>query len=84
MIALVQAERCVSHKVNNGVPEETKDRDEVPSQSKVTDVHVAGLRLQEDTKLKGASIPKKRQFGSRLLIANGMGKAQKHVLQKLR
>jgi len=74
MIALVQAERCVSHKVNNGVPEETNDRDEVPSQFKVTDVHVAGLQLQENTTLKGVSTPKKRQSGSLWLIANGMGK----------
>jgi hypothetical protein len=84
MIALVQAERCVSHKVNNGVPEETKDRNEVPSQFKVTDVHVAGLQLQENTKLKGVNTPKKQHSGSRWLIANGMGKMQKHVLQKLR
>lgn len=83
MIALVQAER-VSHKVNNGDPEEIKDRNEVTSQFKVTDVHVAGLKLQENTKLKGVGSQKQQQSGSRWLIANGMGKTQKHGLQKPR
>ncbi|GLJ52657.1 hypothetical protein SUGI_1120770 [Cryptomeria japonica] len=91
MMALVKAERVelppspttgrVVDKWNCEVYGETKERKE-ESHFKVTNVHVAGLKLQENTRTNGWSNPKQKQSGSRWLIANGMGKSQKHPLLK--
>ncbi|KAH9288369.1 hypothetical protein KI387_032486 [Taxus chinensis] len=91
MIALVKVERVAlpqspaigrrePNKWNSEIHEEAKDRKEMPCHFKVTNVHVAGLKLQETTSAKSWS--NQKQSGSRWLIANGMGKSQKHPLLK--
>eukprot|EP01018_Ginkgo_biloba_P004178 Gb_29391 [translate_table: standard] len=95
MMALVQAERVVvpartnmwrrvSEKGNGEEVEETEpeDKKEELSQFKITDVHVAGLKSEEDDKKKGWTNPKQQQSGSRWLIASGMGKSGKHPMLK--
>uniref|UniRef100_A0A0C9QRD3 TSA: Wollemia nobilis Ref_Wollemi_Transcript_12897_4606 transcribed RNA sequence n=1 Tax=Wollemia nobilis TaxID=56998 RepID=A0A0C9QRD3_9CONI len=96
MIALVQAERIVvppkpkmgrqvSEKGNSEEVEESQpegQKKEELSQFKITEVHVAGLKPQEENKKSGWSNSKQQQSGSRWLIASGMGKTAKPALLK--
>ncbi|CAA6660903.1 unnamed protein product [Spirodela intermedia] len=61
---------------------ETKEEEEAVSpQFKITGVHVAGLKTDPgERKIWGSS--NHQQSGSRWLLANGMGKANKHPLMK--
>ncbi|XP_049413257.1 protein PLASTID MOVEMENT IMPAIRED 1-RELATED 1-like isoform X1 [Solanum stenotomum] len=57
-----------------------RDDEEIP-QYKITEVHVAGLKTEQGKKkLWGSS--SQQQSGSRWLLANGMGKKNKHPLMK--
>ncbi|KAL9261567.1 PLASTID MOVEMENT IMPAIRED 1-RELATED 1-like protein [Drosera capensis] len=55
--------------------------EEVVPQYKISDVHLAGLKTEPDKKkLWGGKL--QQQSGSRWLLANGMGKSNKHPLLK--
>ncbi|XP_031108859.1 protein PLASTID MOVEMENT IMPAIRED 1-RELATED 1-like [Ipomoea triloba] len=58
------------------IPEE-----ELISQYKITEVHVAGLKTEQGRKKLWGS-KTQQQTGSRWLLANGMGKKNKHPLMK--
>ncbi|CAN4099427.1 unnamed protein product [Withania somnifera] len=63
------------------VNEENIPLDEQIPQYKITEVHVAGLKTEQGKKkLWGSST--QQQSGSRWLLANGMGKKNKHPLMK--
>ncbi|KAJ0799640.1 putative NT-type C2 domain, protein PLASTID MOVEMENT IMPAIRED 1 [Helianthus annuus] len=53
-------------------------------QFKITEVHVAGVKTEPESKKKSlwGSNAKQQQAGSRWLVANGMGKNAKHPLMK--
>lgn len=60
--------------------EEVPEEEQIP-QFKITEVHVAGLKAEPGKKkLWGSST--QQQSGSRWLLANGMGKKNKHPLMK--
>nr|XP_010324021.1 protein PLASTID MOVEMENT IMPAIRED 1-RELATED 1 isoform X2 [Solanum lycopersicum] len=60
--------------------EQIREDEEIP-QYKITGVHVAGLKTEQGKKkLWGSS--SQQQSGSRWLLANGMGKKNKHPLMK--
>ncbi|PIN18230.1 hypothetical protein CDL12_09099 [Handroanthus impetiginosus] len=65
-------------------PEEDKSHEEEPepiAQYKISEVHIAGLKTEPGkNKLWGSK--KQQQSGSRWLLANGMGKKNKHPLMK--
>lgn len=96
MFALIQAERIVvpprpkvgKRVSERGNSEETDESEpeggkkEEVSQFKITEVHVAGLKPQEENKKTSWSNPKQQQSGSRWLLASGMGKTAKHPLLK--
>uniref|UniRef100_A0A3Q7I5D5 C2 NT-type domain-containing protein n=1 Tax=Solanum lycopersicum TaxID=4081 RepID=A0A3Q7I5D5_SOLLC len=97
MLALVQVERVFvtpkakiystvsqsPQKEAGGVDvkeEQIREDEEIP-QYKITGVHVAGLKTEQGKKkLWGSS--SQQQSGSRWLLANGMGKKNKHPLMK--
>ncbi|GLJ44015.1 hypothetical protein SUGI_0917590 [Cryptomeria japonica] len=95
MMALVQAERIVvpprpkvgrrvsdkgnSEEIDEPEPEIVKEE---VSQFKITEVHVAGLKPQDENKKTGWSNAKQQQSGSRWLVASGMGKSTKHPMLK--
>lgn len=61
--------------------EEKINEEELIPQYKITEVHVAGLKAEQGKKkLWGSS--NQQQSGSRWLLANGMGKKNKHPLMK--
>ncbi|KHG14805.1 N-acetylmuramoyl-L-alanine amidase sle1 [Gossypium arboreum] len=66
-------------------PEEMKEekasQEEGISQYRITDVHVAGLKTEPSKKKLWGSTTQ-QQSGSRWLLANGMGKSNKHPLLK--
>ncbi|KAL3532664.1 hypothetical protein ACH5RR_006185 [Cinchona calisaya] len=72
--------------VKKDMDEELKQEEVVPEeeripQFKITEVHVAGLKTQPGKKkLWGSNT--QQQSGSRWLLANGMGKKNKHPLMK--
>uniref|UniRef100_A0A7N0ZXU7 C2 NT-type domain-containing protein n=1 Tax=Kalanchoe fedtschenkoi TaxID=63787 RepID=A0A7N0ZXU7_KALFE len=71
-------------KAELGEPREAKSREEEgAAHYKITEVHVAGLKVDSDAakrKLWGSK--PQQQSGSRWLAANGMGKPNKHPLLK--
>ncbi|CAI9100667.1 OLC1v1037815C1 [Oldenlandia corymbosa var. corymbosa] len=66
---------------NEEVKEEELHEDEKVPQFKITEVHVAGLKTEPDKKKPWGS-KTQQQSGSRWLLANGMGKKNKHPLLK--
>ncbi|CAI9779882.1 unnamed protein product [Fraxinus pennsylvanica] len=62
-------------------PKEDKIFEELIPQYKVTEVHVAGLKAEPGKKKLWGST-NQQQSGSRWLLANGMGKKNKHPLMK--
>uniref|UniRef100_A0A1D1YUR8 Uncharacterized protein ygaU n=1 Tax=Anthurium amnicola TaxID=1678845 RepID=A0A1D1YUR8_9ARAE len=60
--------------------EESKEEEVIP-QFKITEVHVAGLKTDPGKKKLWGN-PMQQQSGSRWLLANGMGKSNKHPLMK--
>lgn len=65
--------------------EETEDKkiseEEGTAQFRITEVHVAGLKT-DTSKKKPWGTPSQQQSGSRWLLANGMGKSNKHPFLK--
>ncbi|KAE8674359.1 hypothetical protein F3Y22_tig00111758pilonHSYRG00213 [Hibiscus syriacus] len=61
--------------------EETASQEEGIPQFRITDVHVAGLKTEPGKKKLWGSTTQ-QQSGSRWLLANGMGKSNKHPLLK--
>ncbi|KAL3535559.1 hypothetical protein ACH5RR_004020 [Cinchona calisaya] len=64
-------------------PKEEKvlEEEQIP-QFKITEVHVAGLKMEPGKKKLWGSNTQQQQSGSRWLLANGMGKKNKHPLMK--
>jgi LysM repeat protein len=60
--------------------EKTSEEEGIP-QFRITEVHVAGLKT-EPTKKKLWGTSTQQQSGSRWLVANGMGKSNKHPFMK--
>ncbi|KAG9135589.1 hypothetical protein Leryth_002334 [Lithospermum erythrorhizon] len=60
--------------------EKLPEKEQIP-QYKITEVHCAGFKT-EPTKKKLWGSPAQQQSGSRWLLANGMGKKNKHPLMK--
>ncbi|XP_022842531.1 protein PLASTID MOVEMENT IMPAIRED 1-RELATED 1-like [Olea europaea var. sylvestris] len=79
-----QEEEPETSKIEGIVDEPEEDKileEELVPQYKVTEVHVAGLKAEPGKKkLWGSS--NQQQSGSRWLLANGMGKKNKHPLMK--
>ncbi|KAL8456765.1 hypothetical protein ACS0TY_034856 [Phlomoides rotata] len=74
----------VAKKENNIVemPKEDKiHEEELIPQFKIAEVHVAGLKAEQGKKKLWGSV-NQQQSGSRWLLANGMGKKNKHPLTK--
>lgn len=61
--------------------EEKINEEELIPQYKITEVHVAGLKAEQGKKKLWGST-NQQQSGSRWLLANGMGKKNKHPLMK--
>lgn len=66
--------------VEMATEEKIKEEDLIP-QYKITEVHVAGLKAEPGKKKLWGST-NQQQSGSRWLLANGMGKKNKHPLMK--
>ncbi|XVF48940.1 hypothetical protein PTKIN_Ptkin03bG0228600 [Pterospermum kingtungense] len=64
------------------IKEEKASQEEGIPQFRITEVHVAGLKTEEPTKKKLWGSKTQQQSGSRWLLANGMGKSNKHPLLK--
>ncbi|KAG6414310.1 hypothetical protein SASPL_127029 [Salvia splendens] len=60
--------------------DESNEEEQIP-QYKITEVHVAGLKAEQGKKKLWGSA-NQQQSGSRWLLANGMGKKNKHPLMK--
>ncbi|KAE8700341.1 hypothetical protein F3Y22_tig00110557pilonHSYRG00243 [Hibiscus syriacus] len=65
----------------NEIKEESASQEEEIPQFRITEVHVAGLKT-EPGKKKFWGTKTQQQSGSRWLLANGMGKSNKHPLLK--
>lgn len=74
-------EKAVKEDAKTGIEEEKASLDEVVPQFKITEVHLAGLK-PEPSKSKLWGSKNQQQSGSRWLLANGMGKNNKHPLMK--
>ncbi|CAI9759071.1 unnamed protein product [Fraxinus pennsylvanica] len=61
---------------------EEEIHEELIPQYKVTQVHVAGLKTEPGKKTKLGSSKNQQNSGSRWLLANGMGKKNKHPMMK--
>lgn len=64
------------------VKEETALEEEGIPQFRITEVHVAGLKTEPEKKKKLWGNTTQQQSGSRWLLANGMGKSNKHPFMK--
>ncbi|XP_030551920.1 protein PLASTID MOVEMENT IMPAIRED 1-RELATED 1 [Rhodamnia argentea] len=74
------AETKKKEKIQDGTEEMKPEVEEIP-QYKITEVHVAGLKTDPGKrKLWGST--NQQQSGSRWLLANGMGKSNKHPFLK--
>ncbi|KAF8006038.1 hypothetical protein BT93_K0355 [Corymbia citriodora subsp. variegata] len=74
------AEPKMKEETKDGTEEKKPEVEEIP-QYKITEVHVAGLKTDPGKrKLWGSS--NQQRSGSRWLLANGMGKSNKHPLLK--
>ncbi|XP_057766653.1 protein PLASTID MOVEMENT IMPAIRED 1-RELATED 1-like [Salvia miltiorrhiza] len=67
--------------VGEKLVEEKINEEELIPQYKITEVHVAGLKAEQGKKKLWGST-NQQQSGSRWLLANGMGKKNKHPLMK--
>ncbi|KAK8481807.1 hypothetical protein V6N12_019310 [Hibiscus sabdariffa] len=65
----------------DGIKEENASQEEEIPQFRITEVHVAGLKTELGKK-KLWGTKNQQQSGSRWLLANGMGKSNKHPLLK--
>lgn len=75
-----ESESAVVETKNETKEEKTSEEEGIP-QFKITEVHVAGLKTEPaKKKLWGTST--QQQSGSRWLVANGMGKNNKHPFMK--
>ncbi|KAH6779125.1 hypothetical protein C2S52_010362 [Perilla frutescens var. hirtella] len=83
MLALIQVERVGAKKeiIVEKPTEEKINEEELIPQYKITEVHVAGLKAEQGKKKLWGST-NQQQSGSRWLLANGMGKKNKHPLMK--
>lgn len=76
-----QHESVTKGEVDGEIKEKEEEGEELISQFKITQVHVAGVNTKAGTKKLWCSASQ-HQSGFRWLLANGMDKTNKHVLSK--
>ncbi|KAK9275251.1 hypothetical protein L1049_022513 [Liquidambar formosana] len=76
-----ESESVVKEEIKEERKEEKSSEEEGIPQFKITEVHVAGLKTEPDRKKLWGS-KTQQQSGSRWLLANGMGKSNKHPFMK--
>ncbi|XVE70667.1 hypothetical protein DITRI_Ditri10aG0089100 [Diplodiscus trichospermus] len=76
-----ESESAVKEEVKMEMKEEKASQEEGIPQYRITEVHVAGLKTEPGKKKLWGSTTQ-QQSGSRWLVANGMGKSNKHPLLK--
>lgn len=76
-----ESESAVKEEIKEETKEDKSSAEEGIPQFRITEVHVAGLKT-DPAKTKPWGTSSQRQSGSRWLLANGMGKSNKHPFMK--